>query len=483
LIYRVVVNKINLGSFLNFFLFVSFAAGIAASRFISSPFCPLILIFVSLGSVYFFYKLGKIFISDIFILWLFFFLGSFSGFSHPASKIDYFTGRQTQVTLKVVSLPQAKGSRSDCFALIEEIDGFSLAQKVKISDCSKSLEYLSRYRIFGKLSKRTYYGKKFYYLRVTDESLSEELSLKVWETAIKKTSLYLLAVFRKNSSHQAYRFLSSVFLGRRELVSQEQEFFSRAGAAHLLAISGLHLGLTAAILFFVLGFLGINFRVRLAVSLGFLYLYTLLSGANPSTLRAAFMYSAFSFSFFFKRRMNPFNSLGLAGLVCLLIAPEMLFTVGFQLSFLAVFAILAGSQVLALNFSGNRLIVYSKQIFFCSLSVTILTNPLTAYYFNKFYILTVFYNIILVPFFTLILSLNFLLLVFSPLSFVAQSLGALLSFLIGSFMALIKVLGSLKFSYLDCHFSLWAVFFYYFILVLIYSFLRFAVGVDKNSRL
>jgi competence protein ComEC len=183
------------------------------------------------------------------------------------------------------------------------------------------------------------------------------------------------------------------------------------------------------------------------------------------------MYTVFSLSFFVKRKLNPFNSLGLAGLVCLLINPSWLFDVGFQLSFLSIFALILGFKIFPIRSSKIEFINQLKYLFFSSLYVTILITPLVAYYFGRIYILSVFNNIILIPFFSLILTINFILLVLSPFKLIAQSVGSVLSGLIPAFYNLSKFLGSIKFSFFSCYFSLQAVFVYYFILAIALVFL------------
>jgi len=465
---KLAMTKINMGSLFSFFLFIFFALGVVTTRFFSSFFTFLTLSFITAFLVYFLYKRNKTFLSDIFILLVFFFLGFLWQVSDSGEKIEALLNQERQVTLKVVSLPKSLNLRSSFTAQIEDIDGSRLDAKVKAFDYTKSMRYLSRYQLLGKLTRRKYHNRWFYYLWVKSKAPLKEIPLGFWDGLAKRSSGYILNVFKKNSTDRAYRFLAAIFLGRRELLVEEREFFAKAGVSHLLAISGLHIGITSVILFFFLGFFGISFRLRLAISLIFLYLYTFLTGASPSTLRAAIMYSVFAFSFFLKTRAHPLNSLGLAGLVCLLIDPRMLFSIGFQLSFVAVFAIIIGHRLLLLKISGNRILVYIKEIFFCSLLVTIFIVPLVSYYFGHIHLLGIVYNIILIPFFTLILTLNFLLLIFSPIALIAQNLGVLLSILIHGFVALVQFLSSLRFSYLECQFSPKTVFGYYLILTVIF---------------
>jgi competence protein ComEC len=273
-----------------------------------------------------------------------------------------------------------------------------------------------------------------------------------------------------------------VFLGRRELMEKEEkDIFRDAGISHLLAISGSNISLVAAVLFFILKLFNIKFRPRLLVSLLFLFIYTLIAGANPPVLRATIMYAVFSLGYFAKRKVNPYNSLGLTGLVCLLINPSWLFDVGFELCFLSIFALIIGFRVFPIKTAKSPVINCIKYLFFSSLYVTLLITPLVSYYFGRIYILSILNNIVLIPFFSLILTINFLLIVLSPLNFIAQSIGAVLSILIPIFYKLSSFLGDIKFSFMAAKFSLLPIVLYYFTLVIISSYLSYRKRFDNKG--
>jgi len=462
---------------LNFWIFLVLSSGVILGKYLPFYFFFLFLSLFSLGAVYFFYKKNKLFISDIFVLTAFLFLGAcLSSSSH--NKYTEFLNKENDLTLQVVSLPRKSGLSSTFLADIQKINTRPLKIRARIRDYSKTMKYLGLYRLKAKLVKKEYKGRVFYYIWVKTKEPVEELALGGWSSFKRKTSIYILNVFKNNCSGPAARFLSSIFLGRRELLGEEKDFFTDAGAAHLLAISGLHLGLTSLILFFILRFFGLKFKTCLAVSMVFLYFYTFLAGASHSTMRAAAMYSVFAAGFFVKRKISSLNSLGLAGTAALIIEPPAVFSIGFQLSFMACFAIIAGFKIFKLRLTGNIVLSYFKQIIFCSFFVALFLTPLVSYYFEKIYILSILYNIILIPFFTFILILNFLLLIFSPWAFAALGLGEVLSVSISWFIALARQLSSIRFSFIRYNFDTWAVFFYYVFLILFLF--AFTFGKHRN---
>ncbi len=453
------------GALLNFWLFVFFALGIILGSLLPYFWVFLILFLISAGLGYFFYKKNKITLSDIFILILFLSLGAFWQLPYSSQKIDKFLNQENIYILKAASLPQGQGFRNVFFAELIKVNNIPARQRVKVIDYTKSMEYLNSYEVRAKLTKRQYAKSNFYSLWVKSKASLKELPMNICQKLTQKATNSLLDIFKNNLNDTAYRFLASVFLGRRELLTKaEAGIFKDAGIAHLLAISGSNIGLAAIVLFFILRLFYVRFRKCLLISLIFLFLYTFITGANPPTLRAAIMYLIFAAGYFVKRKINPFNSLGLAGLACLLINPAWLFDAGFELSFLSIFALIIGFKVFPIKPSQNAFISYLQYLFFSSFLVTLFITPLVSYYFGRVYILTVFYNVVLIPFFSFILMINFLLIIFSPLKFIAQAAGTVLSSLIALFYNLAQILGTFKFSFVAYTFSIPLIFVYYFIL-------------------
>lgn len=472
-------NRVNPAALLNFFLFVCFCLGIVTGKLIPQFPIFLTISLFSLALSCFFYRYRRIIAADIFILILFFSLGGLWHSSNRAESVDELLSREQAITLKVISLPKRGVSRNTLTAEISRIGLLRSKLKVKVADYTRSLNYLSSYRLKGKVSERHYYGHKYYSLIIKQDADLQGLPLGLWARFCQKTANYILGVLEENCSDQGYRFLSGVFLGRKELLAGEKKLFADAGVSHLLAISGLHLGLTSLILFFLLRFFNFRFRASLIVSLVFLSFYTFLTGAGYPTLRALIMYSVFCFSFLFKRKSNGLNSLALSGFIILFLDPSSLFTIGFQLSFVSVFAIIVSFRAFKAESVRAATAHYLKQIFFCSLFVTLFLTPLISYYFGKIYILSIFYNIILIPFFTFILGVNFILIVLSPVNFIAQSLGAILSLITAVFIRIVEFFGSIGLSSIDYTFSPMNIITYYLFLV---GFLAFLLKLQSKTR-
>jgi len=130
---------------------------------------------------------------------------------------------------------------------------------------------------------------------------------------------------------------AAVLLGSREEIGTERmQAFRETGTVHLLAISGLHVGIVAAALFFALRVLRVRRNRAVIVVAAAAVLYTLLTDARPPAIRAMILVLVFATSTYLGRPRRAFNSLAAAALVLLALNPADLFSTGVHLSFIAV---------------------------------------------------------------------------------------------------------------------------------------------------
>ena len=208
--------------------------------------------------------------------------------------------------------------------------------------------------------------------------------------------------------------LKALVIGDRDAIDKPlREAFNRAGMGHLLAISGLHVGIVASFFFLVFSRLLSQFRfvtdhawVRKAAALLCLppvVLYGFLAGMSPSTQRAVVMVAVFLLAFPIEREHDPANTLGIAAMAILIIDPPALFSISFQLSFSAVTAIFLGFSALdKLRSEEERtgsitLTTKLAGFFFASLFAIMGTMPLAMRYFNQVSLAGIAANFVLVP--------------------------------------------------------------------------------------
>jgi ComEC/Rec2-related protein len=456
---------VYLGNLLLFLLFIFLSLGILLFYQLSNFFLFVILAGLSCCLSYFSFRKGKILYSDLTLALFFIFLGACLYGSSVSNDLNLFLGRR-QVSLKVISLPRGGKLNNSFTARLKVIDNTKIFSTIRVLDYSKKMQYGDICRSIGKISKSQYQGRKFHILRIKKNAPIAQMPSEIFDKVKLKAVNATLGIFKKHCSQQSYCFLGSVLMGRRELLKSERKMFANCGLSHLLAISGLHIGLISYVLFFILRLFNISFRKRLVLLFFFFCFYAFVTGMSPPTVRAVSMYCIFVLSIFTKRRLNPLNVLGLSGFLIILIDPNSLFKVGFQLSFLAVFSIILGFRYIGVSHIRNRVLIYIKCLLLCSLFVTIFLTPLVSYYFGKIHLFSILYNVILIPFFTVIITFAIILIILSPLSIIAESLGFVISCLVDIFIKIISIFASWELSFLNYRFSLFQIYCYYIFLSL-----------------
>jgi competence protein ComEC len=227
-----------------------------------------------------------------------------------------------------------------------------------------------------------------------------------------------MATLIDNAGHApSTEVLKALIIGDRAALSSElRDQFNRAGVGHILAISGLHIGIVATVAFFffqrLLRFVGPllwrawTYKGAAILSLFPVCIYGLISGMSPSTQRAVIMVCAFLLTFVVERERDALNILALAAFIILIVFPPSFFSISFQLSFMAVLSILYGMSCWQTR-SGDKhhaamgfgLQVRRKLSAFFLVSVFAIcgTLPLVMVYFNQISLIGLLANFIIVP--------------------------------------------------------------------------------------
>ena len=275
--------------------------------------------------------------------------------------------------------------------------------------------------------------------------------------------------------------MQAIILGERSRIPDPvYALFKKTGTAHVLAISGLHVGIVAGLFFLFLKMFPVSRRVQIILTIFLLAGYALLTGGRPSVVRATVMASVFLFSFVLERETDSLNSLCLAGFVLLLINPMNFLDIGFQLSFTSVFAIILLYPVIwecwqNLPLNGNHKIWrFIFQALSGSLAAWLGVAGLIAYYFDIVTPVTVFANILIIPMISMIVALGLGLLAVGYFAPLAGCFAVCIKIVLNLMVAQIFMLEKIPGAYWSFpHFPIWISCMYYLILVLGYGLMAY----------
>lgn len=231
----------------------------------------------------------------------------------------------------------------------------------------------------------------------------------------------------KGLNNKELAVASALILGYKDDIdAQLKSAYSSAGAMHVLAVSGLHVGIIFLIFNFILKFLekikygGIVKGILLII---ILWCYALLTGLSPSVMRAATMFSFIVGAKMLDRNSNFFNTLAASALTLLIINPMLIMEVGFQLSYLAVIGIVI-IQPWVYAWLNPKWWLLDKiwEISAVSIAAQIATFPLGLLYFHQFPNYFLLSNLIVIPMAIIILYLGIITLSFIAIPFVGDYL-------------------------------------------------------------
>jgi len=213
----------------------------------------------------------------------------------------------------------------------------------------------------------------------------------------------LLNILREElGSGDEYAVLAAMLAGyRADLSADMLKAYSGAGAMHIMSVSGLHVGVIYVLLVFIFGlFPGMKKKLWLkgVFILLSIWLFAFVTGLSASVLRAAVMLSFIVIGEALNRKINPFNSLAAAAFLLLVFNPNMLFEIGFQLSFAALTGIfLLYKPIYKAIYIRSKFADKVWQLMAMSTAAQVATLPFTLYYFGQFPLYFLLTNILVVP--------------------------------------------------------------------------------------
>lgn len=285
------------------------------------------------------------------------------------------------------------------------------------------------------------------------------------------------ALFKHHFSKDEHAVINALLLGQRQALSKELlANYAAAGAIHILAVSGLHVGIILLLLSVLLKPIeqfknGTFLKTFLLIVL--LWMFAFIAGLSASVVRAVVMFTAIAIGNSLQRKVPTEHSLIIAMFFCLIVQPMFLFDVGFQLSFIAVFGIIwIQPHLLKLWKPTHSFYQYFWQLCTVSTAAQIAVLPLSLYYFHQFPGLFMVTNFVIIPCLGTLLICGIILIFLAVLNCLPSIIAEIYGFSISTMNRFVSFIANQEqFLLKEIAISLWEMFFAYLIMILLFQFL------------
>ncbi|MDI6803273.1 MAG: DNA internalization-related competence protein ComEC/Rec2 [Bacteroidota bacterium] len=297
---------------------------------------------------------------------------------------------------------------------------------------------------------------------------------------------YIIYPLRKKIAHnfdrfvggEEAKFLKGILVGdRSEIPFETKEAFINSGVMHILAVSGLHVGMIILIVISLLTAFRIPEKLKIITTCFILISFVFLTGQSPSVVRASVMGVILLSSLLLERKIDIFNSLAVAAIILLFFDAKQLFHPGFQLSFAAVISIVllypkisSVDKLIPQNIRNVSSVKFIIGLAAVSVSAAIGTLPFTSYYFGKISMIGLVANLLVVPLTGIVLALGITTTVFS---FVSSWLGLIFAettkSVAGLLLHLVAVFGNWKYSFIYSNFTLFSGLLFYGSIIFLFT--------------
>lgn len=291
--------------------------------------------------------------------------------------------------------------------------------------------------------RRQVYLKDADWNRVSDHPSP---GMKIWA---ERTRDRLLSIYRENHLEgDVLDVVSALTLGYKKSLDQEvKQVFSNSGAMHVLAVSGLHVGIVFLVFNTVFSFLKRSRLTRgiyLAGALLVLWGYAFLTGLSPSVQRASLMFSLVQVGHVLRRPVNIYNTIFASALILLVFEPQLIADVGFQLSYSAVMGIVYFQpKINAIISARNKVLNFFLGLFTVSIAAQIGTAGLSCFYFRQFPVWFWIANLVVIPVTFFLILMGTLILMFGLFPVVSGFLAKITAWVVETLIKLLHTIESL----------------------------------------
>lgn len=298
----------------------------------------------------------------------------------------------------------------------------------------------------------------------------EKFTIGKWPQLVREK---MTEIISENVDPDNRGILAAMIAGDKSLLdSYQQDLFNNSGTSHILAVSGLHVGILLLFLTFFLKRLRLPRPVIKILSILSLLAFMFVMNFAVSVVRAVIMSILLIISQLFFEENDPLSSLSIAAVIIIAVNPFAIYDASFLLSFGAMLGISLFYKPIEHSF-GDSIPKFAKANFALSISSSIIIFPVLVYFFNRFSLISPFTNIIIIPIFTLLMFVGFCMLIISLIFAPAAAfLGFIANFLIEAIVWILKLLTAAEQTILTLKSPGPIEFLFYFALIyLLYQFL------------
>lgn len=359
---------------------------------------------------------------------------AFNTHHYTKQKVNADTGHLIEVVLREKLKSTAKNQRF--VAIVHSVDRFQSTGKllvnIRLDSARTPYSIGDKLRFYTKifanqpplnpdqfdygryLSNKNIFASA--YLQPIDIHVAKSPEKSIWYYADRIRKRILTNLQQSNFRQKELNVLAALILGQQQDISPDVlRNYQFAGAVHILSVSGLHVGFIVLFLNFGLKLLPkkpwVSFLNIVIVILG-LWSFAVVAGLSPSVVRSVTMFSFVAIGMHLKRSTNIYHTLLVSIFLILLFQPSFLFDVGFQLSYIAVLAIVWLQPMLANVWTPkSKPVRYFANIFTVSIAAQLGAFPLSLYYFHQFPGLFFITNLVIIPFLGVIMAAGVLVMV------------------------------------------------------------------------
>jgi competence protein ComEC len=402
-------------------------------------------------------------------------------FTGTVTKIPIDKGKYLKTEINITKYTNANNTYTDNFTIIAYFEKCSSSLTIKAGSTIKFKSELQnipkQLNPFGFDYSKYLLKKDITYTAFIQKDkwkklLKHDGNIKYFALNLRKETINIFE--NNNIKKENLAILSALTIGYKDnLDYNTKQEYSKAGAMHVLAVSGLHVGIIFLIVSFLFKWAERFKRLKYtkpAFTILVIWGYALITGLSPSVVRASTMFTFILVGMLLNRQINIYNSIAASAFFILIFNPLLLFDMGFQLSYIAVIGIVFFyKKIYGLLYFKYKFFSWLWALTSVSIAAQLSTFPITVYYFHQFSNLFWLSNIIVSVSATILIILTILLIIFSSLPVLANALSYIINVILHFNIVFIHKISNLPFSVIDnLNLTLLKVILFYLIILCIY---------------